>query len=415
MGRRRPNGASSIYRGKDGKWHGRITVGVKDNGTPDRRHVERKTEAEVIKAVRELERQRDSGSVRRAGQRWTVSKWLTHWIENIATPPAIRESTHSGYRVDVNAHLIPGIGAHRLDKLAPEHLEKLYAKMQRQGKKAGTAHHVHRTIRVALNEAVRRGHITRNPATVAKAPVLTEEEIEPYDVEEVKRLLKVAGGLPRNSARWAVALSLGLRQGEVLGLRWTDVDLGKGTLRVRRSRPRPRYEHGCGGGTCGRKSGYCPQRRQINDETTDTKSRAGRRTIGLPDQLVILLRNHRHEQEIDRANAGQLWHDKGYVFASPTGEPLSPNTDYHQWKDLLKAAGLRDARLHDARHTAATVLLILGVPERAVMAIMGWSSTGMAHRYQHVTDPIRDRIAKQVDSLLWEPDEQAERPPEQAN
>jgi integrase len=399
---RRPNGASTIYRGKDGKWHGRVTVGVKDDGTPDRRHVERKTEAEVINAVRDLERQRDNGTVRKAGQHWTVEKWLTHWIENIAVPPAVRDSTHAGYRVDVKTHLIPGIGAHRLDKLAPEHLEKLYAKMQRQGKKAGTAHHVHRTVRAALNEAVRRGHIIRNPATIAKAPILTEEEIEPYEIEEVKRLLKAADSLPRNSARWAIALALGLRQGEALGLKWTDVDLDRGILRVRRNRQRPKYEHGCGGNPCGRTAGYCPRRNQIRDETTDTKSRAGRRTIGLPDQLVALLRKHRQEQEADRANARQLWQAKGYVFASPTGEALSPNTDYHQWKDLLKAAGLRDARLHDARHTAATVLLILGVPERTVMAIMGWSSSGMARRYQHVTDPIRASVAKQVDGLLWE-------------
>jgi integrase len=89
------------------------------------------------------------------------------------------------------------------------------------------------------------------------------------------------------------------------------------------------------------------------------------------------------------------------VFATPTGEPVNPNTDYHQWKDLLKAARLRDGRLHDARHTAATVLLILGVPERTVMGIMGWSSTGMTRRYQHVTDAIRQAVAEQVDGLLW--------------
>src|SRR2546423_9924768 len=116
---RRPNGASSIYQGADGKWHGRVTVGVKDDGKPDRRHVERKTEAEVIRAVRELEKQRDAGRVRKAGQRWTVAQWLTHWVENIAAN-AVRENTIAGYRVAVNRHLIPGVGAHRLDRLQPE-------------------------------------------------------------------------------------------------------------------------------------------------------------------------------------------------------------------------------------------------------------------------------------------------------
>ena len=85
----------------------------------------------------------------------------------------------------------------------------------------------------------------------------------------------------------------------------------------------------------------------------------------------------------------------------PTGQPLNPNSDYHRWKALLKSAGVRDARLHDARHTAATVLLVLGVPERTVMGIMGWSSTSMAARYQHVTDPVRHAVAAQVGGLLW--------------
>ncbi|MGF1662632.1 MAG: tyrosine-type recombinase/integrase [Kineosporiaceae bacterium] len=397
---RKPNGASSIYLGKDGYWHGRVTVGLRDDGKPDRRHVMRRTEAEVIRLVRQLERQRDAGDLRRAGQRWTVEKWLTHWIETIAVPPTIRPASHASYRVDVVTHLIPGIGAHRLDKLTPEHLEKLYARMQRNGSSPGTAHHVHRTIRAALNVAVRRGHIAKNPAMLAKAPSVEEVEVEPYDVDEVRRLLKTAESLPRNSARWAVALALGLRQGEALGLRWGDVDLDKGTLRVRRGRQRPRYEHGCAD-TCGRKAGYCPGRRTVSEETSTTKSAAGRRTVGMPAQLVSLLRAHREEQAEDTAAAGDLWQAGDWVFTTATGAPLNPSTDYHQWKDLLRQAGLRDARLHDARHTAATVLLLLGVPERAVMGIMGWSSTGMTRRYQHVTDTIRQSVAQQVDGLLW--------------
>jgi integrase len=91
------------------------------------------------------------------------------------------------------------------------------------------------------------------------------------------------------------------------------------------------------------------------------------------------------------------------VFTSPIGRPLNPNTDYHEWKEILQDAGIRDGRLHDARHTAATVLLILQVHERAAMGVMGWASTSMATRYQHVTDPIRADIAKRVGSLLWTP------------
>jgi integrase len=127
--------------------------------------------------------------------------------------------------------------------------------------------------------------------------------------------------------------------------------------------------------------------------------------VGLPSELVELLKRHRGEQDAERATAAQLWRDAGYVFATPTGEPINPSTDYHQWKRLLARAGLRDGRLHDARHTAATALLIICVPERAVMGLMGWSTTAMAARYQHITSTVRDDVAKRVGGLIWGPSE----------
>ncbi len=396
---RTPNGASSIYLGKDGYWHGRVTVGVRDDGRPDRRHV-MGTRADVTRKVRALEKQRDAGSVRKAGRTWTVEQWLTHWVEHIAAP-FVRENTIAGYRVAVNVHLVPGLGKHRLDRLEPEHLEKLYVRMMKAGSAPATAHQAHRTLRAALNEAVRRGHLNGNPASLAKAPRLPESDVEPYSIDEIRLLLKSAME-GRNGARWAVALALGLRQGEALGLRWDDVDLDAGTLFVRRGRLRPRWEHGCDG-TCGRRfGGHCPKRTALRDETSETKSRAGRRRIGLPDQLVELLRTHRAEQDRERIAAAQLWTDGGWVFATPTGRPLNPRTDWTDWKKLLARAGVRDGRLHDARHTAATVLLLLGVPERAVMGVMGWSNTAMAARYQHVTAAIQRDIAGRVGGLIWQ-------------
>lgn len=398
---RQPNGRSSIYLGKDGKWHGRVTVGTRDDGTPDRRHVERKTRSEVTRAVKELEQQREAKTLRKPGRAWTVATWLTHWVEEIA-PLGVNENTMVGYGVAVRKHLIPGLGAHKLDKLRPEHIETLYGRMMAAGSKPGTAHQVHRTFRTALNEAVRRGHLGQNPVRLAKAPRVREEEIEPFTVEEVQRLLRAADDR-RNAARWAVALALGLRQGEALGLKWTDVDLRRGVLMVRRSRRRPQYAHGCADEkTCGRKAGYCPQRQRTNPETADTKSRAGRRAVGLPQQLVDLLRTHRKRQDAERAAAGDRWTEEGWLFATDTGRGTSPRTDYDDWKELLQAAKVRDGRLHDARHTAATVLLILGVSERAVMGLMGWSTTAMAARYQHMVDTVRTNVAEQVDGLIWQ-------------
>ncbi|MFG2984759.1 tyrosine-type recombinase/integrase [Streptomyces sp. NPDC048258] len=398
---RQPNGRSSIYLGKDGKWHGRVTVGVRDDGTPDRRHVERKTRAEVTDAVRELEKQREAKTVRKPGKAMTVKAWLTHWIENVA-PLTVNDNTMVGYGVAVRKHLIPGLGAHRLDRLKPEHVEIFYTKMQANGSKPATAHQVHRTFRTALNEAVRRGHLGKNPVLLAKAPKTGDYEAEPYTVKEVQRLLKAAGR-QRNSARWAVALALGLRQGEVLALKWEDVDLDGGFLVVRRSRHRPQYTHGCID-PCGRKAGYCPERRRSNPETSTTKSRAGRRAVGLPTQLVDLLRAHREAQAAERLAVGERWAEGGWVFPDEHGRSPSHRRDWAEWKALLVEAKVRDGRLHDARHTAATVLLILGVSERAVMGLMGWSTTAMAARYQHMVDAVRTDVARQVDGLIWQSD-----------
>lgn len=395
---RQPNGRSSIYLGKDGKWHGRVTVGVRDDGSPDRRHVERKTRAEVTAAVRKLEKEREAKTVRKPGKAMTVKAWLTHWIENVA-PLGVNDNTMVGYGVAVRKHLIPGLGAHRLDRLTPEHIEIFYSKMQDNGSKPATAHQVHRTFRTALNEAVRRGHLGKNPVQLAKAPKADDYEAEPYTVKEVQRLLE-ASGRQRNSARWAVALALGLRQGEVLALKWEDVDLDGGFLVVRRSRHRPQYAHGCAI-PCGRKAGYCPQKRRSNPETSVTKSRAGRRAVGLPEQLVDLLRAHRKAQDAERQTGGKRWVEGDWVFPDEQGRSPSHRRDWAEWKALLVEAKVRDGRLHDARHTAATVLLILGVSERAVMGLMGWSTTAMAARYQHMVDAVRADVASQVGGLLW--------------
>lgn len=404
MGRQR-NGASSIYLGGDGYWHGRVTVGLMDDGRPDRRHVMSKSKAKVLQRVKGLEKARDVGSIRRAGENWTVEQWLTHWVDTIAAP-FVRENTLSGYRVAVNRHLIPGVGRYRLAALRPEHLEKLYVRMLKNKTKSGsltkpaTVHQVHRTIRTALNEAVRRGYLTSNPARLAKAPRVVEDEVEPYTVEEVQRLLRSATD-GRNSTRWAVALALGLRQGEALGLKWSDVDLGAQSLVIRRSRLRPTYAHGCKPPCERRYAGHCPQRRQARPATDETKSRAGRRVLGLPDALCRLLHEHKTRQDQERLRAGQLWHDGDWLFATESGEPINPRTDWDEWKRLLKKASIRDGRLHDARHTAATVLLLLGVSERTIMGVMGWSNTAMTHRYAHMVDPIRNDIARRLDGLLW--------------
>ncbi|WP_435120243.1 tyrosine-type recombinase/integrase [Amycolatopsis thermoflava] len=401
---RNANGESSIYWSEsDKRWHGRVTVGVKDNGKPDRRHTSSKDRKKVVAKVREIERKRDKGTLHKAGENWTVETWLNHWLYNIAKMTTT-ENGWDAYYYAVTKHLIPGIGAHKLNgpkRLLPDHLEALYRRMMDNGAKAGTAHQVHRTIRAALNDAKARDYISKNPAAVAKPPTPDDEEIEPLKKEEIRALFEAARK-GRNSTRWIIAVSLGLRQGEALGLKWEDLNFEEQTLRVRRSRLRPKYKHGCDP-HCGRKhAGHCPKRINTRPETKDTKSKAGKRTIGLPAPLVAELEAHKREQEIERQKADELWHDEGWIFADPRGRQINARTDGFHWKRLLADANVRDARLHDARHTAATVLLELGINDRATMGVMGWSSASMAQRYQHVTDSVRRSIAEQVGGHLWE-------------
>lgn len=382
-------------------------MGFRDDGKPDRRHVKRNTEAEVIDAVRELEKQRDSGKVRKPGRAWTVEKWLTHWVENIAAP-SVRRNTLVGYRAAVYGHLIPGIGAHRIDRLQPEHLEALYRKLAtktgKHGKvlKPATIHQAHRTVRTALGEAMRRGHITSNPAQLARPPRIPEEEIIPFTKEEAARILRACQAR-RNGVRFVIALTLGLRKGEALGLQWRDIDFEARTLAVRRSLQPVKWRHGCSPeNSCGhRHAGHCPQRHGGGAIPQEVKSRAGRRVVAMPAPIVAALKEHRRDQMRERQQAGNLWHDEGWVFANPFGKPIHPRTDHGEWKALLKVAGVRDARLHDARHTAATMLLVLGVPGRAVMEVMGWSHVSMTSRYQHMTTELMTSIADQIGGLFW--------------
>ncbi len=405
---RRANGEAAIYLGKDGRWHGRVPMGFKDDGTPYRRHFTRPTRKDVVEEVKRLEKQRDQGSAQQPGKPWTVEKWLLHWVENIAKP-TVSENTYDGYEVAVRVHLVPGIGQHRLDRLEPEHMESLYRRMQANGaRKAGTAHQVHRTCRTALGEAVRRGYAAKNAASLAKPPRMEqdENEIEPYSLDEIQRLL-IQVNRRRNSARWMLALALGLRQGETLGLRWVDVDLDNEYLKLRRNRLRPKYEHGCREASpCGRKPGYCPDRVQVRRETKNTKSKAGRRAVPLPGPLVVMLRSHAEAQARERKAAGNLWAESDYVFTKPLGGPLIPNTDYHDWKKLLDDADVHDGRLHDARHTAATVLMLLGVPDRVIDQIMGWepgTSAQMRARYLHVPDAMLKDVARKLANAIWGP------------
>jgi integrase len=355
----------------------------------------------VVAKVRGLETKPVAGTAAHAGRVMSVGAWLGHWLDTIAAR-RVRPSTLQRYRQLVANQVRPAVGHHRLDRLQPEHLETLYGRLLDDGLAPATVLQAHRVLSRALKVAMQRGKIARNVATLVDAPTADRAEVEPLTADEARRILAAAAG-KRNAARWSVALALGLRQGEALGLAWPDVDLDAGTLTVKQALQRQPYAHGCSDpDACGTTARRCPKRRGGGLVLVAPKSRAGRRTIALPKPLVDALKADRTEQRRDRLAAGPLWEDHGLLFCQPNGRPLDPRADHRAWRELLAEAKVRPARLHDARHTAATMLLQQGVPARVAMQILGHSQITLTlGTYSHVVPELAQDAAQRMAAALW--------------
>ncbi len=203
-------------------------------------------------------------------------------------------------------HLRPGVGHHRLDRLQPEHLERLYGALTDKGLSPASILRAHRVLSRALRVALQRGKIARNVATLVDPPAVKRPQTAlPLSQQEARQVL-AAAQTHRNAARWTVALAVGLRQSEALGLRWADVDLANGTLTVRRGLHR----------VAGQGLVY-----------EEPKAERSRRTLALPTQLVNALRAHRAAQLVERTTAGSLWEDHDLVFAQANGRPIERKSD----------------------------------------------------------------------------------------
>jgi integrase len=299
MAQRATAGEASIFKDEFGRWHGWITVGLKTNGQRDRRHRSGKTRREVVEKIRDLEVKRETGQMS-AVTSDTVTGWLEHWLANIAAR-RVRPRTLESYESMVRMHISPGIGCHRLDRLQPEHLEHFYSDLLDEGLSAATVLRAHRIISRAMKVAMQRGRVHRNVAMLVDPPAQRRSEAATaLDLDESRAVLAAAAGL-RNSARWTVALALGLRQSEALALQWRDIDLLNNSLSVRRTIHRVK-----GGG--------------LVYEAPKTKR--SERTLALPLPLVAALHVHKAAQMGERMLAGSDWqNDDDLVFAQANGRP----------------------------------------------------------------------------------------------
>jgi integrase len=383
MARKRGQNEGSIFQRKDGRWCGVLNLGC-ENGRRKRKHFYGATAAAVQQELLKARSDRSQG-LPVTVEHQTVAQYLDHWLEHTLKAKA-KPRSYESFSTIARLHIKPSIGRIQLHKLAPQHIQKLLDEKSKNGLSPQTVTNIRTVLRSALSQAVKWSLVSRNSAALVNAPRISRKRIEPLNPEHARKLLEVAKG-SRYEAIYIVALTLGLRRGEVLGMRWSDVDFDERALRVSQSIQR------LSTGVQGQKSEL---------RATETKTDGSRRTIALPNSVVRALRVHRARQAQDRLAAGTSWEDHGLVFTNRIGRPIEPILIHRAYKALLKEAGLPTTlRFHDLRHSAASLLLSQGVHPRAIMELLGHSSiTVTMNVYGHVMPAMMRDAADKMDAIL---------------
>ncbi len=375
MARRGAN-EGNIYQRADGRWEARLHLGY-EAGRRRRKsfygHTRREVQEQLTRALRDVQQ----GLPLATDERQTVEQYLRRWLVE-AVLPSVRPRTYATYEMYARMHLIPDLGRIPLAKLTPQHVQTLLNAKLRGGLAPRTVHHLRAILRRALNQAHRWGLVPRNVATLVDPPRVPRYEVRPMSPVQARAFLDAARG-DRLEALYTVALAVGLRQGEALGLRWDDVDLEAGNLTVR----------------------YALQRVGGRLQLVEPKTQLSRRTLAMPSMLIGALRTHRARQLEDRLWAGQRWQEGGYVFATSIGTPLDGTNVTHRLQALLAGAGLPRQRFHDLRHCCASLLLAQGVHPRVVMETLGHSQISLTmNTYSHVIPSLQREAAERMEAVL---------------
>jgi integrase len=363
---------------------GRYTVHTAEG--PKQRAVYGKTRAEVSEKLTKAMADRDGGLVFDA-ENLTVGEYLDKWLKG-SVRGSVRQSTFDRYEIAVRVHLKPALGRRKLKKLSPAHLAGFYQDRLAAGFAPASVNKLHVTLHKALDQAVKWHMIPRNVCEAVKAPrPAPEGEMRTLSPEEARKLLEAARG-ERLEALYVLAVHTGMRQGELLALKWQDVDLEAGTVQVRRTLT---------------KSG-------TSLLLGEPKTAKGRRKLKLTARATAALRAHRKRQLEERMQKAGLWQDQGLVFASEGGTLINPtNLRKRSFASLLERAGLPKIRFHDLRHTCATLLLGRGVHAKFVQELLGHANiTITLDTYSHVLPGMGDQTARAMEDALGEED-----PPEE--
>ncbi|MBU6447088.1 MAG: site-specific integrase, partial [Verrucomicrobia bacterium] len=348
--------------------------------TGRRMTVSGQTKQEAIRNVAKLKRERDSGMYGNPDGELTFREYCKIWLENHGE---LSPKTAAGYRSIYRNHL-DGIGDVKLDALTPGMLQEHYAKIRKE-RAPTTVRNIHRLFHVVLEEAVSHNVIPRNPSAGIRGMKAADREMLVMRGDEIPGFL-LAAKQHRFHALWRLAISTGMREAELLGLRWQDIDFAQGIIRVRQEVYRVERHFVC----------------------KAPKSATSKRDLPLVPEVAIDLQKWRIEQSEEKRLAGDAWKElfDDLVFLSPLGTPIAYDNILRQFRQVIRSAGLNmSLRVHDMRHTFATLLLEQGVHVLIVSRLLGHSSVNITLRvYGHVTLRMSDQARVQINQIFGSQD-----------
>lgn len=371
------NGAGTVYprNNKDGKVIG--YRGAYHGPDGKRRYVSAKNKGECEKKLREAMTDADRGLVFDVPN-LKLGEYLDRWLSD-SVKDTVRQRTWERYEQIVRVHIKPALGRVKLKTLTPNHVRALYREKLDAGSSPRTVNYIHVTLHKAFKDALSDGLVPRNPVVGVRSP-RPEKEVTPLTQEQARKLLDTArSNGDRMYALYVMALHCGLREGELLGLKWGDVDFGRGVLHISRTLSQTRTGH----------------------KFEKPKSGKGR-AVKLSQGALEALGSHRAHQNKARLAVGSLWQDNGLVFPTTIGTTMSgTNLMNRHFLPLLKSAGLPRVRLHDLRHTCATILLSMGQHPKYVQELLGHANISITlDVYSHVLPGMGDSLADAMDGAL---------------
>ncbi|MGH7641703.1 MAG: tyrosine-type recombinase/integrase [Candidatus Dormibacteria bacterium] len=364
------NGEGSVYRRKDGRWEAAVVLeGHRFRAYGATREA---VNRQLVAALRSHQDGTLPGGGREAfGHFWEV------WLPGMG--PLLRSRTWRRYEELGRIHLLPTLGRVRLSQMGPQHVREVHRRMLEVDISPTTVHHAHAVLHRALADAVRWGIVSRNVAGLVRPPRIAVCEMKTLSAAESRALCRAAAG-SRYDALYVLAVSTGMRQGELLALKWSAVDLERGVLQVN--------------GTVSRTAAGL--------SITPPKTARSRRAVVLASQATAALERHRVGQAEERTQAGDAWQDLDLVFTTPLGGLVERDQLVRgDFLPLLRQAGLPLIRFHDLRHTAATLLLSQGVHPKVASEMLGHATVAITlDRYSHVTETMQRAAAESISHLL---------------